>query len=163
MMHFPPTVIRHTYHEQTHLQSDFPYIPKAYLQESLTLLNGLYAPTYVFLLDHENRYIEGKRRKQRVKLPYKRKAVPFRPSTKGKSRVSHDDEFSKERAWVVQEVMENDDEYEGGIECGCCFATFRFVRTVYDTISPPSFDHTPSFDSIGWSSVPKCIYSAPHA
>jgi len=63
-----------------------------------------------------------------VKLPYKRKKIAFRPNKKGKKKDLYDEEFEKELAWVIQEVMDCDDEYEGGIECGCCFASYRFVR-----------------------------------
>jgi len=65
-----------------------------------------------------------------VKLPYKRRKIAFRPINNGKNKDLYDEEFEKERAWVIREVMDGDDEYEGGIECGCCFASFRFQSMV---------------------------------
>jgi TRIAD3 protein (E3 ubiquitin-protein ligase RNF216) len=65
-----------------------------------------------------------------VKLPYKRRKIPFRPINNGKNKDLYDEEFEKERAWVIREVMDGDDECEGGIECGCCFASYRFQSMV---------------------------------
>jgi E3 ubiquitin-protein ligase RNF216 len=62
-----------------------------------------------------------------VKLPYKRKKITFHPNNKGKNKALYDEEFEKEHAWVVQEVMDCDDECEGGIKCGCCFASYHFI------------------------------------
>jgi E3 ubiquitin-protein ligase RNF216 len=70
----------------------------------------------------------GKYSKHAAKLPYKHKKVAFRPVDKGKNKALHDEEFQKERVWVVREVMEDDGECEDGIECGCCFIPHRFVR-----------------------------------
>lgn len=57
-----------------------------------------------------------------------------------------DDEFDKERKWLLayldngegvdkagyrgdnQKEDESDDDDEDGIECGCCFSTYSFVR-----------------------------------
>lgn len=97
---------------QDHLQQDFPFVSERYLKESLNSFNGLYAPTHVFLTE------------QRFQLPSKQPVNVFKIN--GKRRQLHDDEFIKEREWIL-EVMAETDEYEDGIECGCCFAKFRFV------------------------------------
>ena len=110
------------------MQEDFPYIPKAYLNKSLSSLDGRYAPTYISLSEQEDLYEAGKKLKRPVKLPYKRRKIPFR-SIKKNSEL-YDEEFEKEHAWVVREVMDSDGECEGGIECGCCFGTYRFVRII---------------------------------
>jgi hypothetical protein len=113
---------------QAHLQEDFPFIPKAYLKDSLDSFDGRYAPTYISLSEQEEQHETDKLSKRRVKLPYKRRKIPFRHTNNSKSKELYDEEFVKERAWVVREVMDDDGECEGGIECGCCFATYRFVR-----------------------------------
>jgi TRIAD3 protein (E3 ubiquitin-protein ligase RNF216) len=113
---------------QGHLQVDFPYIPKAYLRDLLDSFEGRYAPTYIFLLEQEEKHEAEKFSKRKVKLPYKRRKIPFRRPNNDKRKELYDEEFEKERGWVVREVMDDDGEYEGGIECGCCFATYRFVR-----------------------------------
>lgn len=99
---------------QKYLQKDFPSFSEGYLRESLNSLNGLYAPTHVFLLD----------RRPGIKLPFN----IFR--TKGKNKELHDEEFDKEREWIL-DVMAESDECKDGIECGCCFAKFRFVSVVH--------------------------------
>jgi TRIAD3 protein (E3 ubiquitin-protein ligase RNF216) len=100
---------------------------------SLRSLNGLYAPTHLFLLEQHKTYEVAKRKK--IKLPFRQ----IRLLSRSRSRLLHpstpnkdislerpqDEEFSRERAWLIQEVM---DRAGSGIECGCCFATFRFVR-----------------------------------
>jgi TRIAD3 protein (E3 ubiquitin-protein ligase RNF216) len=91
-------------------------------------LDGRYAPTYISLAEQEEQYEVGKHSKRPVKLPYKRRKIAFRPINNGKKKALYDEEFEKECAWVVREVMDDDDECEGGIECGCCFASYRFVR-----------------------------------
>lgn len=123
----PIMICIHSYRKQARLQEDFPFLPKAYLRESLNSFDGRYAPTYISLAEQQEQYEVGKHSKRPVKLPYKRKKIAFRPNNKGKNKALYDEEFEKERAWVVQEVMDCDDECEGGIECGCCFASYRFV------------------------------------
>jgi TRIAD3 protein (E3 ubiquitin-protein ligase RNF216) len=99
--------------------------------------NALYAPTHLFLTEE----------KEKKPLPYNIKTVPSRVTGKGKAK--HDPEFDKEKEWlqltlqgnaalndaqVAEEV--NDQEYEDcgdGIECGCCFSTYPFVK-----LFPPS-------------------------
>jgi len=112
------------------LQEDFPFLPKAYLRESLNSFDGRYAPTYISLAEQQEQYEVGKHSKRPVKLPYKRRKIAFRPINNGKNKELYDEEFEKERAWVVREVMDCDDECEGGIECGCCFASYRFQSMV---------------------------------
>jgi TRIAD3 protein (E3 ubiquitin-protein ligase RNF216) len=78
-------------------------------------------------------------------LPYKKKAIASRG--KGKGRQLHDDEFERERIWLANHLTaskttdgnkeneadndSDDGECEGGIECGCCFSTFSFVRHIF--------------------------------
>jgi hypothetical protein len=64
-------------------------------------------------------------------FPFWKNRLPFRPLSMCPSpgvgtskQLPHDEEFSKERAWLLQEVM---DRAGSGIECGCCFSIFRFV------------------------------------
>jgi TRIAD3 protein (E3 ubiquitin-protein ligase RNF216) len=96
------------------LKKDFPSHSEGYLRESLNLLHGLYAPTHVFLLENSRPGI-------------KRPCNIFR--TNGKHKELYDEEFDKEREWILEVTAEND-ECEDGIECGCCFAKFRFVSVV---------------------------------
>jgi TRIAD3 protein (E3 ubiquitin-protein ligase RNF216) len=92
--------------------------------------NSLYAPTYLFLVDEQE---------SDDPLPYALKTIPTRPSTKGKRRALHDAEFDKEREWIlleldkhtqIQPIEEEEEELPPGegIECGCCFANYAFVR-----------------------------------
>jgi E3 ubiquitin-protein ligase RNF216 len=104
---------------QKQLQKDFSFFSDQYLKESLDSFNGLYAPTHIFLAEKPERYLQA----VRFRLPFDRY------KTKGKCRELHDDEFDKERDWIL-EVMAKTDECEDGIECGCCFARFRFVCMV---------------------------------
>jgi hypothetical protein len=124
----PIMICIHSDQKQARLQEDFPFLPKAYLRGSLNSFDGRYAPTYISLAEQEEQYEVGKHSKRPVKLPYKRRKIAFRPINNGKNKDLYDEEFEKECAWVVREVMDGDDECEGGIECGCCFASYRFVR-----------------------------------
>lgn len=94
--------------------------------------NGLYAPTYLFL-DEE---------RKSGKLPYKLKATALRVRDKGKGVARHDDEFQRERDWLLSQLDEQEEiriqeelgegiEDDDGIECGCCFSTYPFVRALY--------------------------------
>lgn len=75
------------------------------------------------------------------RLPYMKKTIPSRVT--GKCNW-HDVEFEKERAWLVDHIMDkgketeepeekdgdytyDDEECEDGVECGCCFSKFVFV------------------------------------
>lgn len=58
----------------------------------------------------------------------------------GSHTEKFDTEFDQERAWILEQIAKkdlelaeaiNEEEYEdsgGGIECGCCFSTYPFVR-----------------------------------
>lgn len=90
--------------------------------------NALYAPTYLFLAEE----------KEKRPLPYNVKTLPSRVTGKGKAK--HDPEFDEEKEWlrlklqgddVQADEQMNQGEYEDcvdGIECGCCFSTYPFVR-----------------------------------
>jgi E3 ubiquitin-protein ligase RNF216 len=93
----------------------------------------------LFLKDQEKQHQERQQQNQAVKYPYTRRATPYHPSKKGKTRAIHDAEFELERNWLIEELAKddqeiaekiNEEEYEDcgdGIECGCCFSTYPFV------------------------------------
>jgi E3 ubiquitin-protein ligase RNF216 len=92
--------------------------------------NTLYAPTHIFLASEI----------KAGNLSYKRKTVPTRP--KGKGKEKQEANFEAERRWLLSrlqnEVAKNDttvaaqvpsdEDVLDGIECGCCFADYSFVR-----------------------------------
>lgn len=96
--------------------------------------NGLYAPTYLYLAEEQNR----------LPLPYHLNVSTSR--TTGKKKAAHDEEFERERAWLLMKLQGdvemadaqvaekmNNQEYEDcgdGIECGCCFSTYPFVSYI---------------------------------
>jgi TRIAD3 protein (E3 ubiquitin-protein ligase RNF216) len=109
---------------------DFPYAPKPYLRTQL-LKHRFYAPVHLFLAE------------KRDPPPYIPKSVPSRVN--GKGREKHDPEFEAERRWLLQrleapasaetqpapdQTTDSDacEECEDGIECGCCFSSYAFVR-----------------------------------
>ena len=96
--------------------------------------NGLYAPTYLYLAEEQNR----------PPLPYHLNVSTSR--TTGKKKAAYDEEFERERAWLLMKLQGdvemadaqvaekmNNQEYEDcgdGIECGCCFSTYPFVSYI---------------------------------
>ena len=117
---------------------DFPTIPVKHIRAKLREHNQLYAPTYLYL----HKEARGLPRD----LPYRPKQ-PTRSRDKGK-RKPHE-ELEKEIAWIQSNftfeaaaqpagtvvsaaasssVAEAEPE-DGGIECGCCFSNYAFVRT----------------------------------
>ena len=116
---------------QEQLLLDFPLIPKVHIRKTLLAHNGLYAPTYLYLAEEQNR----------PSLPYHLKASTSR--TTGKKKAAYDEEFERERGWLLMKLQEdvdmtdaqvadkmNEQEYGesgDGIECGCCFSTYPFV------------------------------------
>lgn len=94
--------------------------------------NSLYAPAYLFL------YEEAKK----PNLPYRLKAPG--KTGKGKNVLRHDAELAKEVEWVKLKLQEDaggtqaeedgTEDAEDGIECGCCFSTYPFVRA--SSLSP---------------------------
>ena len=94
--------------------------------------NMFYAPTY----------LELKAQQTAVPRPYKALSRPRKG--KGKRVQRHDAELELEIRWVqekleedevrratevVQEAGPQETEEEGGIECGCCFTEYPFVRS----------------------------------
>jgi TRIAD3 protein (E3 ubiquitin-protein ligase RNF216) len=91
--------------------------------------NRLYAPTWIYLDDQ----------RKNGKLP-----IGNNPSLlkgKGKADVIENADFEAERQWLLEyqpskatsvdkdaPVEQEVDESGEGIECGCCFATYSFVR-----------------------------------
>lgn len=106
--------------------SDFPHIPKPHIRSVLASNMNFYAPAYFALRQQMNM----------LSKPFKLKATPTRLIGKGKR---HDQEFERERAWLVQKLASDgshpgvlgsifeDEECEDGIECGCCFSVYAFV------------------------------------
>jgi E3 ubiquitin-protein ligase RNF216 len=96
--------------------------------------NGLYAPTYLHLSAEK---ISGQH-------SYKIKSTPYKINGKGKGIQLRDDQFEEERAWLLRKLKDeaeddakiaeqlDEKEYEDsgdGIECGCCFTAYPFVRS----------------------------------
>lgn len=141
---------------QEQLYIDFPEIPEDHVAVTFTVLNMLYAPTFLFLREEQKSanppYVkqdaDAKQRRLSAKKKGKRKAA------------GSDEEFAKERQWLLaklqREAVEKGgktaaaavvadtsggeaeaEEEEGGIECGCCFTEYPFVRSVF--FLPPPF------------------------
>lgn len=117
---------------QDQLSLDFPYIPKPYVRQVLSLHRNFYAPAYLRLREDM----------KRPSPPFKAKATASRAQSK---MIYHDDEYKLEREWLLQKLRSeteqpeagpsndpapNDDgECEDGIECGCCFSSYEFVSS----------------------------------
>jgi TRIAD3 protein (E3 ubiquitin-protein ligase RNF216) len=91
--------------------------------------NRLYAPTWIYLDDQ----------RKKGKLP--KGTHPSVLKGKGKATAVEDAHFEAERKWILEyqqtkptiidvdpPVEEEVDESGEGIECGCCFASYSFVR-----------------------------------
>ncbi|KAK7466958.1 hypothetical protein VKT23_004022 [Stygiomarasmius scandens] len=118
------------------LMVDFPDVPKPFLRKMLFVKKSLYAPTYMYLTEIKS---------QGPPYPYIPKKTAAR-SSKGKGRQLRDDEFEREREWVLSMEKQNaskedaviaeklnEQEYEecgDGIECGCCFSSHPFDKMV---------------------------------
>ncbi|KAG5351495.1 hypothetical protein C0989_006230 [Termitomyces sp. Mn162] len=123
-----------------HLQTTFQFIPKPYLRQVLTTHKGLYAPAHLFLAEQEKSHEKQREAGQRIRLPYSKRSTPYRP--KGKGAAAQDEELDAERKWLLEhlqgneaeEMAEEDEEDDGscedGIECGCCFSTYRFDKMI---------------------------------
>lgn len=113
--------------------ADFPSIPKNHLLRVLTKHRTLYAPTHLALLTEQ---------KTGGVLPYHAMKTARKATTTGKRKAFDDPEFDKEKAWLLdklQEMNEDDamraednDECQAGegIDCGCCFTEYGFVRAI---------------------------------
>jgi len=104
--------------------------------------------------------------------PYIPKKTAAR-SSKGKGRQLRDDEFEREREWVLSMEKQiaskedaviaeklNEQEYEecgDGIECGCCFSSHPFVSL---RILSTCFSASERCTRIRWFNVKTLIYSA---
>ncbi|KAF9651340.1 hypothetical protein BDM02DRAFT_857152 [Thelephora ganbajun] len=131
------------------LYADFPYVPVTHVRRVLASNNGLYAPTHIQLTAESESDV----------APFTMKAVKTKVSMgKGKEREMQDEDFEKERTWlllkdvpVTQEVSDTDEfvqnqaqggkgtpatdmnvllEEEGGLECGCCFSPAPFHNMI---------------------------------
>ncbi|KAJ3781897.1 hypothetical protein GGU11DRAFT_221731 [Lentinula aff. detonsa] len=117
------------------LMVDFPDIPKPHIRKILCANKGLYAPTHLHLAEEKARG---------TPFPFCPKKTLYKPSSKGKHRALEDAEFTRERAWLLEKLKENElkmdvsvaeqvnqqeyDECGDGIECGCCFTTYPFDK-----------------------------------
>ncbi|KAJ3717653.1 hypothetical protein DFJ43DRAFT_789592 [Lentinula guzmanii] len=117
------------------LMVDFPDIPKPHIRKILYANKGLYAPTHLHLAEEKARG---------TPFPYFPKKILYKPPSKGKHRALEDAEFTRERAWLLEKLKENElkmdvavaeqvnqqeyDECGDGIECGCCFTTYPFDK-----------------------------------
>ena len=114
--------------QQNQLLTDFPRIPLPHIRQTLRSNYNFYAPTHLTLKDQLTWNPP----------PFELKKTSSRVS--GKDKL-HDPEFERERAWLVETLQdkatqghdaidedESDGACEGGIECGCCFDTYNFVR-----------------------------------
>lgn len=127
---------------QEQLLRDFPLIPKNHIRSRLLREGGYYAITF-FVLE-EDQTVDPK--------PYRQNNQPrTNANNKGKGVARSDPEFDRERAWLLRKLQErriakdievaaqlNEKEYEdagAGIECGCCFTDYPFVRSPADTNS----------------------------
>lgn len=125
---------------QEQLLRDYPLIPKNHVRSRLLREGSHYAITF-FSLEEDQ---------AATPRPYRQNNHPrTEAQNKGKGVARSDPEFDKERAWLVRKLQErkvakdsevaarlNEKEYEDagdGIECGCCFTDYPFVR-------PPSTD-----------------------
>ncbi|KAG6837047.1 hypothetical protein H0H93_015618 [Arthromyces matolae] len=123
-----------------YLQTAFPFVPKIYLRRIFGSHNGLYAPTHLWLVEQEKERQRQIDAGERAILPYTKRATPYR--FKGKRAVSQDQELEAERSWLLGHLESRDDSSskeaeeeddgacEDGIECGCCFSTYRFDKMV---------------------------------
>lgn len=122
------------------LLTDFPFIPKPHVRETLMRCRHFYAPTHLALLAEQ----------KLPRLPYKLKASKTKVSGKA---VADDPDFTKEREWLLKhlglgpsaEVAEAppvahpekavDESVDGGIDCGCCFTGYSFVSHFSATVN----------------------------
>ena len=122
---------------QDQLCLDFPLIPKPYVRERFVSCASFYAPTHLALIADLSQ----------TPPPFNLKTVPTRISAKGKARQYEDEDLQKERTWLEAKLLEmvtgpapesQDPSIPGdevlledgtGIECGCCFSEYPFVRS----------------------------------
>jgi E3 ubiquitin-protein ligase RNF216 len=116
--------------EQKYLYANFPDVDKSYVLEALSLHQGHYSPAYLYLLQHGLIPTSV--------VPASPKVGKRRRKANGKSSLNEED-LVKEHIWLVGELenrrsapvsdpMPQLEEEAGGIECGCCFSSFPFVR-----------------------------------
>ncbi|KAG6913708.1 hypothetical protein DXG01_004760 [Tephrocybe rancida] len=98
-----------------HLQVSFPYTPKVYLRGVLAQHSGLYAPSHLFLVAQQKERQEG-----RIKLPYSKRATPYRPKGKGKAiEVNGEDEdLQAERKWLFAHLEGKENDADADVEGG---------------------------------------------
>jgi TRIAD3 protein (E3 ubiquitin-protein ligase RNF216) len=116
---------------QDQLCVDFPQTHLRHIRRIFKSHNRLYAPTWIYLDDQ----------RKNGKLP--KGNNPSVTKGKGKATVLENADFEAERTWVLEyqeskaasvdvdppiEEEEQVDESGEGIECGCCFASYSFVR-----------------------------------
>ncbi|KAF7305009.1 hypothetical protein MKEN_01215900 [Mycena kentingensis (nom. inval.)] len=113
------------------LQVDYPFIPKPYIRRILLDNHSLYAPTHIALHNDS----------QGDELPYLRKATAYRAPKKGKQKALEDEEFAREKefivGWIAGGMAEpalappaEEEECEDGLECACCFSDYAFEKMI---------------------------------
>jgi E3 ubiquitin-protein ligase RNF216 len=117
--------------EQKYLYANFPDVDKTYVLEALSLHEGHYTPAYLYLLQHGLTPASV--------VPASPKVGKRRRKVNRKSSLNEDD-LVREHIWLVGELenrrsapvsedpMPQSEEEGEGIECGCCFSSFPFVR-----------------------------------
>lgn len=105
-----------------------------------------------------------------------KKMVRLRTKGKGKRVQRHDSEFDREIQWVKEMLNEEEAkraaevvqdlkmQEEGGIECGCCFCEYPFVRGLGPTLAlSRSLDDMTMTSRTRWCNVQKRTSSVPRA
>lgn len=144
----------------------------SYVRRALASNHGLYAPTHIQL----NAQMESG-----APLFTLKTVKTNRPTGKGKQKEMQDEDFEKERAWLLKDAQvargvpdpeeflrdhtpENAEdsttdlnvplEEEGGLECGCCFSLAPFVCFCIDRAPDPQTNSsTAQYDSMSGRSL----------
>jgi E3 ubiquitin-protein ligase RNF216 len=113
--------------KQKYLSTNFPDIDKKLILEALSLHEGHYAPTYLYLLQNGATPTSV--------VPVSPKPGKRKKKAKGRSSLNEED-LVKEHTWLVEglkyrrnspAIPQMEEEEGGDIECGCCFSSYRFV------------------------------------
>ena len=86
---------------QSHLQTAFPYVPKAFIRRILLKHNNLYAPTHIYFTDLFKRYDQPPNVRpvpDGSDYPFFPRKTPYKPLPK---TTLEDAELEKEREWVL--------------------------------------------------------------
>jgi E3 ubiquitin-protein ligase RNF216 len=134
--------------KQKYLSTNFPTIDKKLILEALSLHEGHYAPTYLYLLHNGATSTSV--------VPVTPKPGKRKKRAKGRSSLNEED-LVKEHTWLVEglryrrnaPVVPQVEEEEGGdIECGCCFSSYSFVSFLKVRIYPIHFSFRTRWHSV---------------